>query len=307
MGERRLCKRTLGMTLALLLMAGCGGPPPEPASTSAPVRPTATPTPEPPTATPTPAPPTATPTPEPPTATPTPEYRLATRIDDLVGTWHRPGKDLYLRFYQHGTLHHAHNGPDGDPHAVDQVRFEGTKMHIETFKVSGVPDCGDAIGIYEVRMFENGRIRVKAIEDDCSPRKRDTDTVFDMVPPTPTPPPATATPARQFTLASSASEAAGTYQKTVGAGCIRILEDGTFRQARRLEELDESPFAICEFEFKGTEMRVGECRVFGVPPCGVDAVYEIRLLEGGGIEMVALDDECQPRRLDTATIYHAVR
>jgi hypothetical protein len=57
-----------------------------------------------------------------------------------VGTWQRPGKDLYLRFYQHGTLHHAH-GADDDPYAVDQVRFEGTQMYIKTFKVSGVPDC----------------------------------------------------------------------------------------------------------------------------------------------------------------------
>jgi hypothetical protein len=109
-----------------------------------------------------------------------------------------------------------------------------------------------------------------------------------------------------FTLAKSSQEIAGTYQKTIGAGCIRFQEDGTFRQVRRLNELEDSPFAICEYHFEGTQMQVGECQVSGVPPCNVDAVYEVRLLEGGGIEIVAIDDECEPRRLDTATVYDAV-
>jgi hypothetical protein len=179
-------------------------------------------------------------------------------------------------------------------------------MSLKTIQVSGVPHCGDAIGIYEVRMYEGGRIRIKAIDDSCRGRKRDTATTFDRVLPTPTPPPATATPTPVFTLARSSQEIAGTYQKTIGAGCIRFHEDGTFRQARRLDDLEDSPFASCEFHFEGTQMHVGECKVFGVPPCNVDAVYEVRLLEVGGIEIVAIEDECEPRRLDTATVYDGV-
>jgi hypothetical protein len=149
-------------------------------------------------------------------------------------------------------------------------------------------------------------MKIKAIEDSCKPRKRETATTFDRVTATPTPPPATATSTPVFTLARSAEEIAGTYQKTIGAGCIRFQEEGTFRQARRLDALDDSPFSICDFRFEGTQMQVGECREFGVPPCKVDAVYEVRLLEGGGIELVAIEDQCRPRRLDTATVYDAV-
>jgi hypothetical protein len=110
-----------------------------------------------------------------------------------------------------------------------------------------------------------------------------------------------------FSLATSLEELAGTWQKTIGAGCIRFDEDGTFRQARRRDALDDSPFAICETSFEGTQLLVGQCTVSGVPPCGdATAVYEVRLLESGGIEIVAIEDDCSPRRLDTATVYDPV-
>jgi hypothetical protein len=110
-----------------------------------------------------------------------------------------------------------------------------------------------------------------------------------------------------FTLATSLEEIAGSWQKTIGAGCIRFQDDGTFRQARRLGALDDSPFAICEIWFEGTQLFVGQCTVSGVPPCGeAIAIYEVRLLESGGIEIVAIEDNCSPRRLDTATVYDAV-
>jgi hypothetical protein len=90
-------------------------------------------------------------------------------------------------------------------------------------------------------------------------------------------------------------------------GCWHLAEDGTFRQARRRDALDNSPFAICEVWFEGTQLFVGQCTVSGVPPCeDAIATYEVRLLEGGGIEIVTIEDACSPRRLDTATVYHAV-
>jgi hypothetical protein len=202
-------------------------------------------------------------------------------------------------------MHHAYE-PDGLPYAVDYVRFEGTQMSLTGKLVRGVISCEDIVGIYEVRMLEGDRIRVKTIEDDCKPRKRETNTVFYWVPPTPTPAAPALTPTPFFTLANSAEQIAGTYQKTMGAGCIRFQGDGTLRQARRVDALDDSSFAICEIRFEGTQMQVGECTVSGVPPCNVHAVYEVRLLEGGGIEVVAIEDDCGPRRLDTAALYDAV-
>jgi hypothetical protein len=125
-------------------------------------------------------------------------------------------------------------------------------------------------------------------------------------PPTPTPPPATATSTPAFTLAASLEEVVGTWQKTTGAGCIRFDGDGTFRQAQRRDALDNSPFAVCEIWFEGTQLSVGKCTVSGVPPCGDRvAIYEVRLLGPGRIEIVAVDDDCSPRRLDTATVYSA--
>jgi hypothetical protein len=107
-------------------------------------------------------------------------------------------------------------------------------------------------------------------------------------------------------LATSLEEIAGTWQKATGAGCIRFDDDGTFRQARRRDALDNSPFAICEIWFEGTQLSVGKCTVSGVPPCGDRvAIYEVRLLGSGRIEIVVIDDACSPRRLDTATVYSA--
>jgi hypothetical protein len=126
-------------------------------------------------------------------------------------------------------------------------------------------------------------------------------------PPTSTLPPPTPTSTPVFTLATSPEEIAGTWQKTIGAGCIRFQADGSFRQARRRDALDDSPFAICEIWFEGTQLFVGECTVSGVPPCGdAIAIYEVRLLDSGELEIVAIKDDCSPRRLDTATVYSAV-
>lgn len=125
---------------------------------------------------------------------------------------------------------------------------------------------------------------------------------------TPTPEPPTATSTQAFTLATSADEIAGTWQKTSGSGYIRFFEEGTFNQARALDDLDSHPFAICEFWFEGTQMVIGQCTVSGVPPCGdAVAIYEVRLFEDDRIQIVAIEDSCASRRGDTATMYDAVR
>jgi hypothetical protein len=183
MSRRRLYQRTFGLTLAVLFLAGCGGAPAEPTATPTPVPPTVTPTAAPPTATPTPVPPTATPTPKPPTSTPTPAFTLAASIEDIVGTWHRPGSASYLRFYEDGTFHQARtlNALDNIPFAVSRFWFEGTHMFHTELSVSGVPSCGDVTAIYKVRLLEGDRIKIVSIEDSCSARRREMATVFDAV------------------------------------------------------------------------------------------------------------------------------
>jgi hypothetical protein len=130
-------------------------------------------------------------------------------------------------------------------------------------------------------------------------------------PPTPIPPTATPTavpptPTPTVRLATSIEEIAGAWEKISGAGYIRFNDDGTFDQARSLGGLDSRPFATCEFWLEGSQMTIGQCRVFGVPPCtNPTASYEIWLLEGNRIEIVAINDSCSPRRNDTATVYQA--
>lgn len=154
---------TLGaLIFTLVFSVACASEAPEPA----------TPTPLPPTATPTPVPPTR--TPEPPTATPTPAFTLATSAEEIVGTWLEGGAG-YNRFYEDGTFHQAHALDDLDhqPYAISEFWFEGTQMFTKELSVSGVPSCGDTIGIYKVRWLEGGKIQIVSIEDNCSARRGD--------------------------------------------------------------------------------------------------------------------------------------
>jgi hypothetical protein len=54
-------------------------------------------------------------------------------------------------------------------------------MFTKELSVSGVPSYGDTPGIYEVQLLEGGRIEIVTIEDKCSPRRRDTATVYEPV------------------------------------------------------------------------------------------------------------------------------
>lgn len=54
-------------------------------------------------------------------------------------------------------------------------------MYLKDKKVFGVPSCGDAIGIYEVRLYPEGNIQIVIIEDSCLPRAGDTAMKLDPV------------------------------------------------------------------------------------------------------------------------------
>jgi len=123
---------------------------------------------------------------------------------------------------------------------------------------------------------------------------------------TPTPKPQTATPTQAFTQATSAEEIVGTW--FAGNYFIRFDNDGTFRQAHALDNLESQPYAISSYQFEGTKMVITEISVSGVPSCGKKiGSYEIRLLESGNIRIVAIKDQCPPRAGDVAGEYEPVQ
>jgi len=117
-----------------------------------------------------------------PTAPP-PAFTLATSIKDITGTWHNEGAGVYLRFYEDGTLNNADSAEklDNQPYARSEIRFAGTQMSLKETAVDGVPSCGDALGLYEVRLLPDGKIEIVAIEDQCPPRATDTALEFEPV------------------------------------------------------------------------------------------------------------------------------
>lgn len=130
------------------------------------------------------------------------------------------------------------------------------------------------------------------------------------VPPTLTPTPVTptATPTPVYTLVTSAEEVIGTWQAGFGRYRIRFDDDGTYRMARELDELDSKPYAIDSYHFEGTEMLSKTIKVSGVPSCGKKiGRYEIRLLENGNIWVFAIEDLCEARALDISREYEPVR
>lgn len=166
MNGQAFSKRVTGAMLIVLLLVGCTAP------AAIPLPPTVT------------SVPTAV-TSVSPTAPPTQVFTLATSIKDVVGSWYsgESGYDVYLRFSEDGTLLTADSldGLDSQPYATADIQFEGTQMSLKETAVSGVPSCGDALGIYEIRLLPDGKIAIVTIEDECPPRAGDTALEFEPV------------------------------------------------------------------------------------------------------------------------------
>lgn len=117
------------------------------------------------------------------TTAPSQAFTLATSIKEIAGTWRNQGSGVYIRFYEDGTLNNADSAEklDNQPYARSEIRFDGTQMSLKETAVDGVPSCGDAIGLYEVRLLPNGKIQIVTIEDQCPPRATDTALEFEPV------------------------------------------------------------------------------------------------------------------------------
>jgi len=116
-------------------------------------------------------------------------------------------------------------------------------------------------------------------------------------------PPATASEA--YVVVTSAEQVLGTWH--VRTHYLRFDEDGTFREAVGQSALDATPYAIADYRFEDGEMLVTEVAVSGVPSCGdAGGRYEVRLLEGGDLQLVLLEDSCRDRSGNIARVYAPV-
>jgi hypothetical protein len=85
-------------------------------------------------------------------------------------------------------------------------------------------------------------------------------------------------------------EILGTWQQ--GGYTIRFDDNGKCSQMGPYRA-DGYPYAVNEFSFDGTRMSLKEISVSNVSSCGrAVGVYEVRLLESGAIQIVAVDDKC---------------
>jgi hypothetical protein len=157
---------------------------------------------------------------------------VVTSAEEIVGTW-LSRRTYYIGFYEDGTCPQAHalDKLDSAPYAVNRFWFEGTQMHLETISVSGVPSCGDIVGIYEMRFLEDDKMQIARIEDKCSPRARDTAGVYERVSPPASEPTQTVEPQATTTSTEATAFPIGTFtmEDHDGKWLIVFKDDGSFR------------------------------------------------------------------------------
>jgi hypothetical protein len=124
--------------------------------------------------------------------------------------------------------------------------------------------------------------------------------------PTSTSPLPTATAPEPYTVVVDPDSIIGTW-KSSGYDFARFDPDGTYREARSLEALDDKPFAINQYDFEGGFLVVREISVSDVPSCGSRVGrYEVRILDSGQMQMVLIKDNCGHRERDTEGIYERI-
>jgi hypothetical protein len=100
-------------------------------------------------------------------------------------------------------------------------------------------------------------------------------------------PPETASEA--YVVVTSAEQVLGTWH--VRTQFLRFDGDGTFRTAVGQSALDATPSAIHTYRFEDGEMLVTTLAFVGAPTTGESVGrYEVRLLEGGDLQIVLIED-----------------
>ena len=116
-------------------------------------------------------------------------------------------------------------------------------------------------------------------------------------------PPATASEA--YVVVTSADQVLGTWH--VRTHYLRFDEDGTFRKAVGQSALESTPYLIEDYRFENGVMFVSNVAFQGVRKPG-DAVgrYEVRILEGGDLQIVLLEDPAEGRSGNLEWVYAPV-
>lgn len=119
-------------------------------------------------------------------------------------------------------------------------------------------------------------------------------------------PPPTATAPLPFTLATQAEDVIGTWRHPRGS-YIRFYDDGTYHVGFGLNDLDSMAPIANNYAFDGSQLRVKEISNTTGLSCGSDVdIYEVRLLQGDGIQIALIRDTCFQRATDTPGVYEAV-
>lgn len=106
---------------------------------------------------------------------------LASKIEDLVGVWHRTelwyrAAEVYIEFKEDGTYHIASAPEELESHPLNEgeVWFEGAQLYWKDVDaVGGWRVClgrDREIGIYEVQLVANGNLKFVNVEDKCGGR-----------------------------------------------------------------------------------------------------------------------------------------
>jgi hypothetical protein len=100
-------------------------------------------------------------------------YVVVTSAEQIVGTWVSQIGAAVIRFDEDGAYREAWGVSmlDAAPFVISTYGFDAAVMLVAGGTVVGVPSCGEAVGRYEVRLFENGSLQVVPIEDPCLDRR----------------------------------------------------------------------------------------------------------------------------------------
>lgn len=100
-------------------------------------------------------------------------YVVVMSAEPILGTWSSQIGGPAIRFEEDGAYREAWTVAtlDSAPFVISTYGFDTAVMIVTGGTAVGVPDCGDAVGRYEVRLFENGSLQMVPIEDSCSARR----------------------------------------------------------------------------------------------------------------------------------------